>query len=93
MGESEDDRSTPGTHRLVKELLESPAAVQALGLALALIMEQSQQSSTGIQDRHGGRQSTHGNSLPRACTHTAPGTAAAYGATDVTVGQNLPNAG
>ena len=88
--ESEDDGSTPGTQRLVKELLESPAAIQALGLALALIMEQAQQSSNGIRDR---RQPPHADSFPRACAHTAPGTAATYGTTGATVGQNLPNAG
>ena len=73
MRESKGDRSTPGSHSLVTELLESPAAIQALSLALALIMEQAQQSSTGIRDHHGGGQSTHGDSLPHACAHTAPG--------------------
>ena len=89
----EDDRSTPGTHYLVKELLESPAAIQALGLALAPIMEQAQLSPAGAQDRHGGRRAPRGDGPPRACAHTAPGTAAAYGATGAVTGQNLPNAG
>ena len=56
-------------------------------------MEQAQLSSAGVQDRHGGRQQPRGDGPSRACTHTTPGTAAAYGATGAVMGQKLPNAG